>query len=156
MRRRRSLHDEYFDLAAITNGRARGIEFEAFAGRTFSAAGFRVVRDPATSRPRQTDLLVTDGGDSYLVETKWTRKRADIGDVDELFTRLDETPDAVVGVFVSVSGFSRRAQERVSARRTRPMLLIDGASSSRYSTTSRSSSVCCGASNVTSSPTPRC
>ena len=54
--------------------------------------------DPATARPRQTDLVASLGHDTYLVETKWESSPAEIGDVvngsrPDHETRVDATKD---------------------------------------------------------------
>ena len=85
-----------------------------------------VASSPGTARPRQTDLLATRGGDAYLIETKWRGSKANIDDVDSLFSRLAAAPSSVVGVMVSYSGFTASAIERVEQRSDRPVLLITG------------------------------
>ncbi len=82
--------------------------------------------NPGTARPRQTDLLATRGNDAYLIETKWHSDKVDIGDVDSLFTRLNATPPAVVGLVISFSGFTKTAIERTEVQSGRPVLLMTG------------------------------
>lgn len=121
-----SLADAYAGLAEESNAHARGVAFEGLIARLFEQARFKVDVNPKTARPRQSDLLARSGQDVYLVETKWTKAKASIDDVDSLFRRLDDTPPAVIGVLVSVSGFTKTAIERVEAQRSRPLFLVDG------------------------------
>jgi hypothetical protein len=120
-----SLADIYEELAAETNAQARGRRFEALIARLFEHARFKVDVNPRTSRPRQSDLLARSGSEIYLVETKWTKAKADVSDVDSLFRRLEDTPVTVAGVLISVSGFTKSAIVRVEAQRARPVLLVE-------------------------------
>jgi Restriction endonuclease len=121
-----TLAETYEELAAERNAQARGIAFEALVARLFEQARFKVDVNPRTARPRQSDLLAHSGRDTYLVETKWTKAKATVADVDSLFRRLDDTPPSIVGVLVSVSGFTKTAINRVEAQRSRPLVLING------------------------------
>lgn len=113
-------------LKWIENSQRRGYEFQDFVGGLFKQRHFRVILSPGTARPRQTDLLAIRGDESYLVEVKWRKSKANINDVDSLFTRLEATSDAVVGLMVSYSGFTASAIERVEQRSARPVLLMTG------------------------------
>jgi Restriction endonuclease len=105
----------------------RGRDFEQLVASIFRRRHFRVVLNPGTARPRQTDLLATRGNDAYLVETKWQAAKADIDDVDTLFTRLDAVHSGVVGLMISFTGFSATAIERTEQQSDRPVLLMTGA-----------------------------
>src|SRR5450759_266631 len=119
------LVEEFNRLKAESDRHRRGIEFQALVVRMFQAAHFKVVPNSGVAQPRQTDLLATIGSDAYLVETKWTHARSDVNDVDSLRTRLSATPSSVVGVLVSVAGFSNAARLRVETSRDRPILLLE-------------------------------
>jgi hypothetical protein len=118
------LSEEFEGLKAMTDAHARGRQFEAFVER-LRTARFRVHRNPGTARPRQTDLLATGGGRTYLIEVAWDSSPGDVDDVDSLRTRLEDTPADVVGVLVNVAGFSKNARKRVEAKRSRHVLLLD-------------------------------
>jgi hypothetical protein len=104
----------------------RGPQLEALVKRLFLRAHFRVERNAGAAAPRQTDLAATNGADNYLIETKWQRTPADVGDVDNVRIRLLETHSSMIGLLISVSGFSNTAITRVEARRDRPVLLMTG------------------------------
>ncbi len=103
---------------------ARGPMFERLVKRLLARAGFSVVLNPGTARPRQTDLLASYKGDIYLVETKWQKDRVDVGDIDNLRARLSRTPSDVIGVFISMSGYGDEAVREVEGRRERAILLV--------------------------------
>ena len=113
-------------LKELHSYQRRGYDFEEFVGDLFRRWHFKVIRNPGTARPRQTDLLAARGNDSYLIETKWRSSKVDIDDIDSLFTRLEATPASVVGLTVSFSGFTDSVIERVEQRSSRPVLLMTG------------------------------
>lgn len=120
------LIQSFHALAGSDDVKRRGRELEQLVQRLFQQAHFKVARDPAAAKPRQTDLVATYGTDTYLIETKWWSRKAGIGAVDEIWTRLMETHPSMVGVLISVSGFGDGAIRRAEQRRNRPVLLIDG------------------------------
>jgi Restriction endonuclease len=100
---------------------------EALVGRLFRSAHFRIERNPGLARPRQTDLLAEGGGATFLIETKWRKQPATVADVDALRGRLDRSQSGVIGVLISLSGFTATALTAVLERRDRPVLLLDRA-----------------------------
>lgn len=121
-----NLHSEFRRLRDEVAPHPRGPLFERLVGRMFSAAKFEVRHHPAVASPRQTDLFVEYDDEQYLVEVKWEDTPAGVPEVDELLTRLRETHPSLVGVLISVRGFTPSAVARVQAKRTRPVLLLDG------------------------------
>lgn len=113
-------------LERLDNPQKRGYAFQDFVGSLFKLRHFQVTSNPRTAKPRQTDLLATRGADTYLIETKWRRTKADIDDIDSLFARLAAAPSAVVGLMVSYAGFTDSAVQKVEQRSDRPVLLITG------------------------------
>lgn len=124
--RRRDLRAELERLRTLSDKQQRGYEFERFLGDLFRVEHFRVEPNAGTARPRQVDLLATRGADTFLVETKWRKRKADIDAVDSLFTRLDAAPASVVGVLVSDAGFTKSAIERVREKSSSPIVLLSG------------------------------
>ena len=98
-------------LERLDNYQKRGYEFQDFVGSLFKLRHFQVTSSPGTAKPRQTDLLATRGADTYLIETKWRRTKANIDDIDSLFARLTAAPSAVVGLMVSYAGFTGSGRE---------------------------------------------
>lgn len=120
------LSDELKRLQAIGDAQRRGYEFQDFIGILFRREHFRVELNPGTARPRQTDLLVTRGDEVYLIEAKWRADKANIDDIDTLFTRLSATPPSVIGVMISYSSFTDEAIARVIELSNRHVLLVSG------------------------------
>jgi Restriction endonuclease len=118
--------DELERLKRIGNSQQRGYEFQTFVGSLFRQEHFKVIPNARAARPRQVDLVATRGPESYLIETKWLKRRANVDDVDSLFTRLDVTHPSVTGVMVSYSGFTTGVIARVRTRAKQPILLVTG------------------------------
>jgi len=113
-------------LREMSDHHARGRAFERLVGKLLRAGHLKVISNPGTARPRQTDLLATGSNQTYLVETKWQKTPVTAGDIDSLLSRLRRTEARVAGVLVSMSGFTNEAVNVVAASRDRPILLVDG------------------------------
>jgi hypothetical protein len=113
-------------LRGERNAAIRGSGLELFIADLFGHEHFRVDRENLSSNGRQVDLFLTRGQLKLLVETKWTKRAATIDEVDQLLTRLQGAPPNVVGLLVSMSGFSRAAIKRVEQNTQRPVLLLSG------------------------------
>ena len=117
---------EWSRLKAIEDPTRRGHLLETFVGSLFGSAHFEVVRSPGAGGHRQVDLLATMGAETYLVEAKWWKRKPGVGEVQALEDRLKETPASVIGLFVSYSGFTQGAIDRVQSKPKRPILLVTG------------------------------
>ena len=83
-------------------------------------------RRPFISGGRQIDGSLTHDGTTYLVELKFTAVQAEATDIDSLKAKVDDKADNTMGVFISISGYSRVAIAQASGRKT-PLLLFDAA-----------------------------
>ncbi len=93
----------------------------------FRRARFRVTRNSAVARPRQTDLFAAYGDQNFVIEAKAMRRRAGTPEVDAIRARLDRTTPGTVGVLICLSGFAEEAVGQVLGRRSQPILLLDEA-----------------------------
>ncbi|UCA51100.1 restriction endonuclease [Streptomyces sp. WA6-1-16] len=119
------LADTYSRLSTADNPHRRGKDFEKLLRRAFELAHFIVELDPGMALPRQTDLAVRYGERRYLLECKWQQAKADIDVLGTVHDRLRRVSSLVVGVIVSVSGFTTTLIDEVSRERSRPVLLMD-------------------------------
>nr|WP_158713605.1 restriction endonuclease [Streptomyces sp. NRRL S-325] len=119
--------DTFSRLNAADNPHVRGKDFEKLLLRAFELAHFAVELDPGIARPRQTDLSALYGDRRYLLECKWQKAKADIDVLGTVYDRLRRVSPSVVGVIVSVSGFTETVVDEVLQDRRRPVLLIDRA-----------------------------
>ncbi|MFL6120228.1 restriction endonuclease [Actinophytocola sp.] len=104
----------------------RGRALEHFVAALFRQDHFSVRQDAGAARPRQTDVFASRTTETYLVECKWQTDKADIGDIDSLRARLRRIDRSVVGLLVSMSGFTSTAVQDVGDHRWQPILLISG------------------------------
>src|SRR5438477_5298867 len=86
-----------------TDPQQRGIEFQDMVAGLFRLENFVIEPGARVARPRQTDLLAKSERSTYLIETKWQRRVADVSDVDALRSRLSRTEANVIGLLISVS-----------------------------------------------------
>jgi len=117
---------EYERLRDATNPQRRGYQLQALVGSLLGRSHFKVEGKPRAARPRQVDLFASRSDTVYLIETKWRQDKADVGDIDSLYTRLGAVPPHVTGLFVSHSGFTAPALERVREKSARPVVLVTG------------------------------
>jgi len=126
MRGESPLAREWGRLKTIEDSTRRGHLLETFVGSLFGSAHFEVIRNPGAGGHRQVDLLATMGDETYLVEAKWWKRKPGVGEVQALEDRLKQSPASVIGIFVSHSGFTQGAIDRVQSNPRRPILLVTG------------------------------
>ncbi|MER7974585.1 restriction endonuclease [Streptomyces sp. NPDC096080] len=119
------LADAYTRLSAAGDPQRRGKDFEHLLQRAFQLAHFEVELNPRIAHPRQTDLSARYGDHRYLLEAKWQAAKADMDVLGGLRDRLRRTSADVVGVLVSISGFTGTLIEEISRERQTPILLVD-------------------------------
>ena len=66
------------------------------------------------------------GDETYLVEAKWWTRKPGVGELQALEDRLKQSPASVIGIFVSHSGLTQGAIDRVQSNPRRPILLVTG------------------------------
>jgi restriction endonuclease len=120
------LFKEFERLKKLRNAQRRGYEFQSFVGSMLGARHFKVENKPRAARPRQVDLFASRGELIYLIETKWRQDKANIDDIDSLYTRLDAMPSHVTGLLASYAGFTQEGLDRVREKSNRPVLLVTG------------------------------
>ncbi len=122
----RALLGEFEAARSLPNAARRGYALERLVAGLFRLHHFQTILGARAAKPRQVDLLATRGAESYLVEAKWRSDKADINDLDSLRARLGRTAGHVVGVLVSVNGFTGSVLSDVASRARQPVLLVSG------------------------------
>lgn len=112
------------DLDSWEDSSARGRALEGLVAKLFRRSHFAVTENSQVATPRQTDLFVVKLNDRYLVECKWLNKPATIEDLDSLRNRLGRTSADVIGILISMGGFSKEVLNEVRLRRREPVLLF--------------------------------
>jgi Holliday junction resolvase len=111
-------------VGVIKSAAGKGRVYEAEIAELFANAGFEVVTNPKSARPRQTDLIVRDGSVDFLIEVKNQTKKIDSGDIDSLRARLARVSVDVVGVIVTKSTLTDSAIAEIEADRSREILIF--------------------------------
>ncbi|MGA5703087.1 restriction endonuclease [Peterkaempfera bronchialis] len=124
---RSELAEAFMRLRAAANPHKRGRQFEVLLERAFQLAHFQVHFNPGMARPRQTDLSARYGDRRYLVEAKWQGEKTDVDVLGGMRDRLRRTDSSVVGVIVSIAGFTGTVIDEIGRERNMPILLVDGA-----------------------------
>lgn len=99
---------EYRRIRADADAQRRGYDLQALVSSLLGRYHFRAETKARAARPRQVDLFASRGDIVYLIETKWRRNKADIDDIDSLFTRLQAVPPRVVGLLVATPVYAAR------------------------------------------------
>ncbi|MFE2565912.1 restriction endonuclease [Streptomyces mirabilis] len=122
-----SLLADFKRLGALSSAHKRGYRLEVLLEQLFRRAHFRVDRNAPIAKPRQTDLVARYGDTWYLIEAKWHNEPADIDVFDTVRSRMERAASsAVVGVIISVNGFTESAVEDLRVRRDRGPILLFG------------------------------
>ncbi|AEN08004.1 MULTISPECIES: restriction endonuclease [unclassified Streptomyces] len=122
-----SLLAEFTRLGALPSAHRRGYQLEVLLEQLFRRAHFRVDRNASVAKPRQTDLVARYGDTWYLIEAKWHNEPADINVFDAVRSRMERAASsAVIGVIISVNGFTDSAVDDLRARRDRGTILLLG------------------------------
>ncbi|MGW5765825.1 restriction endonuclease [Streptomyces tendae] len=116
---------EFNRLASLSSAHRRGYQLEVLLEELFRRAHFRVDRNASIAKPRQTDLVARYGDTWYLIEAKWHNGPADADVFDSVRSRLDRAASSsVLGVIISVNGFTESAVEDLRVRRDRGPILL--------------------------------
>ncbi|WP_326673466.1 restriction endonuclease [Streptomyces canus] len=122
-----SLLADFKQLGAMPSAHKRGYQLEGLLEQLFRRAHFRVDRNASVAKPRQTDLVARYGDTWYLIEAKWHNEPADINVFDSVRSRMERAASsAVIGVIISVNGFTDSAVEDLRVRRDRGPILLFG------------------------------
>ena len=81
-------------------------------------------RPPYHADGRQIDGSLTLDGTTYLVETKFTKEQTGSPDIDTFFRKVHTKAEYTMGIFLSMSGFTKGAIDSASCDRT-PLILLD-------------------------------
>jgi len=117
--------EEFRGVREISSRSERGRELERLITNLCNQSGFVATLNARAASPRQSDLFASFGGEHYVFEVKWESVPAGVPEIDDLRLRLQETPPGVIGVLISMSGFTQSAIKRVEAKRAaHPVLLV--------------------------------
>jgi Restriction endonuclease len=117
------LKAEFLAMQTSTNRQQRGRDFEGFLHRLFRLFDLepRLSYDLAHE---QIDGALTFDTDDYIIEAKWWQEAVERKYVADLCEKIKDKGKNTLGLFISVSGFSRGARETYSTRTS--FITLDG------------------------------
>ena len=122
--RMREFLKRFQKLAAEPDHKKRGLMFETFLNGFFHAHGL-APRGSFRVKGTQIDGSFEWDGDTYKVEARWRKSRADAADLQVLRGKA-ETSAWTRGLFISMSGFSPMASETHRMSRTVNVIGMSG------------------------------
>lgn len=120
---RKDLRDRLERLQLMVGTQEGGYAFQAWFYDFIDYSEITNKR-PYRTGGREVDGSLTHDGTTYLVELKFTRSQVQPSDVDSLKSKVSDTADNTMGIFVSISGYSGVAVHSASGART-TLLLLD-------------------------------
>lgn len=119
-----NLKSEFSKITQMTDAQSRGYAFEKFLTKLFQTFDI-TTRGSYKINDEQIDGAFTLDNMDYLLEAKWQSKPIDAPEVVIFSDKVDNKLDNTLGVFISMSGFTKRAIN--NNHRHRPnVLLMDG------------------------------
>lgn len=103
----------------------RGKQLEPFLTEVFLLSGLEAY-GPFKTSEEQIDGVVRFDGITYLVEAKWTKRKASGSILARLSDRLRLRPEGTRGILVSISGFTRNSVDYFLKISRPNVILIDG------------------------------
>jgi hypothetical protein len=108
-----ALKAEFLELEQEGNRQKAGREFEQFLNRLFRL--FDLEPRLSYSLPyEQIDGSITYDTDDYIVEAKWWKQRIEVHHLASFVEKVRFKGKNALGLFISVNGFTKGAQERYS------------------------------------------
>lgn len=119
----KSLEDRLGDLAGGIGSAPAGKAFERWF---YDLIEFSEItsRRPFKNEGREIDGSISIGDTTYLIECKFTKGQTGAPDIDTFRAKVESKADNTMGVFVSISGYTKVARNAASGRKT-PLLLLD-------------------------------
>lgn len=118
------LQRQFYELVAVDDHNKRGILFEKFLERLFTAhdleprGSFKIVGE-------QIDGAFEFEGTQFLLEAKWEKKPQGAGPLDVFSKKVDRKLENTLGLFISLEGFTREGLSAFSGSRP-SIILFDG------------------------------
>ena len=124
----RLLLREYDDLSNdSTDPQARGYRLEKIMNSLFGISKILVSESfTRNAGGEQIDGAFKLGDSYYLVECRWRAKMASGTEVDGLGSKLGRSGGQIMGVFISVSGWSSKVVPLMKQNADKKVLLMDG------------------------------
>lgn len=117
------IQNELLELSKKLGTQEAGYDFEKWF---YNLAIFFDIdsRPPYKTDGRQIDGALTIDGTTFLVETKFTKNKIGVQDIDIFMNKVSTKADNTMGIFISMAGYSEEAIKGASRDKT-PLILLD-------------------------------
>jgi hypothetical protein len=115
------------ELAKSTEPQKRGFLLQDLLNRLFLIHEITVNKSfQRNDGGEQIDGAFSYQGWYYLVECKWTKKLADIRELDSLFGKVNRSGKQTMGIFLSIEGWSENVPPLLKQNPEKCIILMDG------------------------------
>lgn len=115
------------DLAKSDNPQQRGLLLEDLLTRVFDLFSIPIIGSfRRNDGGEQIDGSFRLEGWHYLVECKWQTKPSDIRQLDSLYGKVDRSGKQVMGMFLSINGWSENVPTLLKQNPNKCIILMDG------------------------------
>jgi hypothetical protein len=123
----RLLLQMFDDLGKSENHQQRGYLLQDLLNRVFTLFEIPVVKSfQRNEGGEQIDGAFAFQGWHYLVECKWTKKLADIRELDSLLGKVNRSGKQTMGFFISIEGWSENIPPLLKQNPEKSIILMDG------------------------------
>ena len=123
----RLLLDMFDNLAKSNDPHKRGFLLQDLLNSAFNAYKISVTKSfQRNDGGEQIDGAFSFQGWHYLVECKWTKKLADIRELDSLLGKVNRSGRQTMGLFLSIEGWSENVPSLLKQNPDKCMVLMDG------------------------------
>lgn len=117
----------FYDQAKSSDHQQRGYLLQDLLNRLFTICEIPVEKSYFRNEGgEQIDGAFRFQGWHYLVECKWTKKLADIGDLDSLLGKVNRSGRQTMGMFLSIEGWSENIPRLLKQNPEKCIILMDG------------------------------
>jgi len=121
------LLSKFEELAKSTDPHQRGFLLQDLLNDLFSIYEIFVMKSfQRNSGGEQIDGAFSFQGWHYLVECKWTKKLADIRELDSLLGKVNRSGKQTMGLFLSIEGWSENVPPLLKQNPDKCIILMDG------------------------------
>jgi len=121
------LYQNYQNLKASDNPQERGYKLEHLLNKLFEHS--KIITQKSFTRndkAEQIDGAFKFDGWYYIVECKWREKPADMSQLDVLLAKVNRSAKQTMGLFLSISGWSKKVPETLQKNPDKSVFLMNG------------------------------
>jgi hypothetical protein len=122
---RDELKTRFYSLLKIENRQQRGYEFEKILIDIFMYYDIEVYK-PFKLEGEQIDGSIKLDGNNYIIEAKWQEKEITNESLYQFAYKIETNTLYPRGIFISISGFSEEAVNRIIHGKSPNLILVDG------------------------------